>query len=368
MSSVTDELATLVAMPTQQAGGDSGAGDERALCEYLAAKLQSREPDEVIVKTTPRADGNPGAFVFARWGTPRRIINAHIDTVPANSGWTRSPWSPHISAGRLYGLGAADTKGAIAATLVALDRARPVDRGVLFSGDEEAGSAVMRAFLRSPHARGIEQAIVCEPTARTAGIAHRGMLGQRAVLEGRGGHSSNADAMPKPLVELAKLAVAIDALGHSYLDSGPNGMKGLCTNIAALHGGVAMNVVPHYARLEWSTRPYPGFDRDAWNREIANRAKEIDPTIAIATKVDHAPFACARPGPLVALVAPYVRAIGNLDFWTEAALFMAHGIDAIVVGPGDIAQAHAGDEFVAIEDLHWAVNLLSTALHGASQN
>lgn len=54
MSSVTDELATLVAMPTQQAGGDSGAGDERALCEYLAAKLQSREPDEVIVNHSAR--------------------------------------------------------------------------------------------------------------------------------------------------------------------------------------------------------------------------------------------------------------------------------------------------------------------------
>lgn len=362
MTSVADELARLIAMPTQQAGGSGSAGDERSMCEYLAEKLRRRRPDEVVVESAPRADGSPGAFVFARWGTPRRIINAHVDTVPANSGWTRSPWSPVIADGKLYGLGAADTKGAIAATLVALERAVPVDRGVLFSGDEEAGSAVMRAFLSSRHAHGIEQAIVCEPTARSAGIAHRGITGQRATFEGIGGHSSKADTLPKPVVELAKLAVAIDELGRSYLDRGSDGMNGLCTNIAALHGGVAMNVVPQYARLEWSTRPYPGFDRDAWNREVIRCAKAIDANIEIETARENPPFACARPEPLIALVKPFIRSVGNLDYWTEAALLMAHGIDTIVVGPGEIGQAHAGDEFVAIDDLEWAVELLGAAL------
>lgn len=363
MSSVTDELARLVAMPTQQAGGEGGTGDERAICDYLGEQLRRRGADEVIVESTRRADGSPGAYVFARWGAPVRIINAHVDTVPANAGWSRSPWSPHIVDGRLYGLGSADTKGAIAATLIALDRGRPVDRGVLFSGDEEAGSAVMRAFLRSPHAAGIRQAIVCEPTGRTAGIAHRGMVGQRAVFEGRGGHSSNADNMPKPVVELAKLAVAIDELGLGYLDRGPAGMTGLCTNVAALHGGVAVNVVPQTARLQWSLRPYPGFDLGAWNDEIAARASAIHPAIALATTMENPSFSCAHPDPLIALVKPSVRSIGNLDFWTEAALLATHGIDAIVVGPGDIAQAHTGDEFVAIDDLDWAIELLHRALH-----
>src|SRR5439155_27069569 len=94
--------------------------------------------DAVTVAGAPRSDGSPGAYVFARWGSPRRVINAHVDTVPANSGWTRSPWQPHVADGKLYGLGAADTKGAIGATLVALAREPPRDVGVLFSGDEEA--------------------------------------------------------------------------------------------------------------------------------------------------------------------------------------------------------------------------------------
>jgi acetylornithine deacetylase len=342
-------LAELVAIPTQQGSG----GDERRLCEHLAPLLRARGADEVVVAAAPRTDGSPGAFVFARWGTPRRIINAHVDTVPANAGWSRDPWKPHIESGRLYGLGSADTKGAIAATLVALDSVRPKNAGVLFSGDEEAGSAVMHAFLASPHVEHVTEAIVCEPTARTAGVAHRGVLAQFTTFTGRGGHSSTADHMPKPIVELAKVAVALDALGRARLHDGPPGMQGTCLNVAALRGGVAFNVVPERAELEWSLRPYPGFDRAAWDRDVGALAPNV------TTTIDHTPFACDK---LAEHVRPFVRSIGTLDFWTEAALYQEHGIDAIVVGPGDIARAHAADEFVPLEDLDWAVELYRSLL------
>jgi acetylornithine deacetylase len=354
-------LAELVAIPTQQAGPDGIAGDEKRICEHLAPLLRARNADEIVIGDARRTDGRPGAYIFARWGTPRRIINAHIDTVPANAGWSRDPWTPAIENGRLYGLGSADTKGAIAATLVALEQ-RPTDVGVLFSGDEEAGSAVMEHFLTTPHARDIQQAIVCEPTARTAGTSHRGVLGQLASLEGNGGHSSKADFMPKPMVQLAKLAVALDEMGRARLHDGPPGMQGTCLNIAAFHGGVAFNVVPQRGRLEWSLRPYPGFDRAGWEREAAERARAIDPGISIETNIVHAPFACDA---LADAVRPFVTTIGSLDFWTEAALYEAHGIDAIVVGPGDIGHAHAADEYVALEDLDWAVELYRALLRAS---
>ena len=356
MASVSELLAELVAFPTQQ-----GGGDERKLCDHLAPKLRAFGA-EVSVEDAPRTDGTAGAYVFARWGTPRRIINAHVDTVPANAGWTRSPWEPHVAGGKVFGLGACDTKAAIAATLIALESARPENFGVLFSGDEEAGSRVMHAFLASPHARGIQEAIVCEPTARTAGFAHRGVLAHAAALEGAGGHSSKADFMPKPIARLAKLATALDELGVRRLHDGPPGMQGLCMNVAALHGGVAFNVVPQRGRLEWSTRPFPGFDRAGYEREIAELAQAIDPAIALEITVDHAPFSCAKRDALAAAVAPFVTSIGALDFWTEAALYMEHGIDAVVIGPGDIAQAHSADEFVALDDLDWAVELFSSLI------
>jgi acetylornithine deacetylase len=359
VSTVADHLAKLVAFPTQQAGADGRAGDERPICEHLAPLLAARGADEVIVGTGPCTDGREGAYVFARWGTPVRIINAHVDTVPANAGWSRDPWQPHVAGGRLYGLGAADTKGAIAAALVALDAGRPVDRGVLFSGDEEAGSGVLSAFLATAHARAIEEVIVCEPTARTAGIAHRGVVSQRATLTGPGGHSSKADHLPKPLATLARFAAALDDAGVRRRGDGPPDMAGTCLNIASLAGGVAFNVIPGRAELEWSLRPYPGFDRAGWDREVAALAAALDPAIAVSVTLDHEPFACDA---LAELARPFARAIGPLDFWTEAALWTAHGKRAIVIGPGDIAQAHAADEYVPLEDLEWAVELFRALL------
>ncbi|MGE3764857.1 MAG: M20 family metallopeptidase [Kofleriaceae bacterium] len=359
MSAVADLLAELVRFPTQQANAQRGPGNERALCEHLAPLLQARGADEVLVESSPRTDGSPGAYVFARWGTPKRVINAHVDTVPANAGWSREPWDPHVEGDKLYGLGSSDTKGAIAATLVALDGARPRDVGVLFSGDEEAGSRIMEAFLATPLAAPIEEVIVCEPTARAAGTAHRGIFGQTATLVGPGGHSSRADFEKKPIALLARLAVALDELGVRRLDTGPEGMKGLCMNIAGLAGGVAFNVIPARGDLTYSIRPYPGFDRAAWDREVVALAHAIDPAITFADTIENVPFACDD---LAELVRPFVSRIGILDFWTEAAMWARAGKKAIVIGPGDIAQAHSADEWVALADLDWAVDLFRSLL------
>jgi acetylornithine deacetylase len=359
MSRVAELLAELVRFPTQQSNPDRAGGDERALCEHLATLLRAHAPDEVTVGAAPRTDGSPGAYVFARWGTPRRIINAHVDTVPANAGWSRDPWQPHVEGGRLYGLGASDTKGAIAATLIALDGLQPRDVGVLFSGDEEAGSRVMEALLATPHAAAIREVIVCEPTARVAGTRHRGITGQRATLVGPGGHSSKADHLPKPLAQLARLAASLDDHARSQVDVGPAGMTGTCLNIAALQGGVAFNVIPARGVLEWSIRPYPGFDHAAWNAEVARRAAAIDPGIAVEDIIIHHPFGCDA---LADLVRPFAARTGALDFWTEAAMWQTHGADAIVIGPGDIAQAHAADEWVALDDLDWAVAMYRALL------
>lgn len=353
-AAAADLLAELVAFRTQQAGASSMAGDERPICEHLEQLLRARRADEVVIGSGNCTDGRTGAFVFARWGTPKRIINAHIDTVPANAGWSRDPWEAHITGGKLYGLGSADTKGAIAATLVALETAAPTDFGVLFSGDEEAGSGVMHDFLNTPHAAAIREVIVCEPTARRAGVAHRGVVAQQATLDGPGGHSSKADHMPKPIAKLARLAAALDDVALRRVNDGPANMTGTCLNLAALRGGVAFNVIPAHGELEWSIRPYPGFDREGWDREVVELARSIDPEIAVTTTIVHEPFACEALAPLVGDLA---RSVGPLDFWTEAALWTAHGKDAIVIGPGDIAHAHAADEFVTLDDLDWAVAL-----------
>jgi acetylornithine deacetylase len=116
-------------------------------------------------------------------------------------------------------------------------------------------------------------------------------------------------------------------------------------------------VVPDAAELVWSIRPPPGFDGGAWERTVAAIAAGIDAGIAIARHTDHAPFACRDVAGFQAWLGDTVEAWVGLDFWTEAALYEAAGIDAVVIGPGDIRQAHAADEHVTLADLEWATDL-----------
>jgi acetylornithine deacetylase len=362
MSSALDRCVSLLADFVGYRTVNPGS-DELALCNRVAEELRARAPDEVILGEVPRPGRPAGGYVFARYGTPRTVINVHLDTVPVNTGWTRDPLRAEISGGRLYGLGSADTKGAMAATLVALDAVEPRDVGILFSGDEENGSLVMHSFLeQEPRARGIERALVCEPTARRAGVRHRGMRAYCAHVRGQGGHSSRADHRPKPVVTMARLAVALDELGRRYLDKGPIDMRGLCMNIAAIDGGVAFNVIPDSATLTFSVRPPPGFDAAAFERELGACIAAAGQDIALAPDLVAEPFACRDQHLFETILGGHPAEFGPLDFWTEAALWSAAGVDAVVIGPGDIAQAHAPDEFVPLDDLQWAIDLFTHVL------
>ncbi len=351
MSSVADILSELIAYPTPNPGGD-----ELALCEYLAGALRDYGADAVTTAEVQRP-GTPGGYVYARYGTPKTVINIHLDTVPVNDGWTRDPFAAVVEDDRVYGLGAADTKGAIAALLLALRKNRPKNLGILFSGDEERSTLCIHAFMKSSLRQGLERAIVCEPTGRKMGIAHRGISAYTARVDGRGGHSSAADILPKPIVVLAKLATALDAMAAQHRDSG-----GLCMNIAKLDGGIAFNVVPETASLTWSIRPTPRANMTEIEKQMHSIVTGLEIPPVVTSLIDHASFQCRDPAALSAMVGPTAGPATDLQFWTEAAVFGQAGIDAIVIGPGDIEQAHAANEFVTLSDLNWATALFTHVL------
>jgi acetylornithine deacetylase len=335
------------------------SGDERSLADRLAALLGRLEPDEISVVDVPRAEGKHAAYVYARYGRPRVLVNAHLDTVPPNADWSSDPFVARIADGRLHALGASDTKGAIAAILSALAEVRPKDVGILFSGDEESGSDAMRAFVAGPHRAGLERAIVCEPTNLVAGTRHRGFVAFDVSVSGPGGHSSRADVMASPIGILARLAVAYDDWGTRHKPLGPPGFPGMCLNLAKLDGGVAFNVIPAQARLTVSVRPPPGADVDAILAELDAIAREVVPDPTMRFFRTNEPFATRDLSAFEPLVGAVAKAPIDLAFWTEAAMLVTAGIDAIVLGTGSIAQAHTPDEWVSIEELHRARTLFA---------
>jgi acetylornithine deacetylase len=312
--------------------------------------------------TVPR-DGSSGAYVFARWGNQRVVINAHVDTVPPNAGWSRDPYTPVVDAERVWGLGACDTKGAIAVAICALEAGTPRDVAVLFTGDEELNGTCMRVFLASESARSIRRVVVCEPTGCRVGTRHRGVMSMEVRVHGHGGHSSNADHMPAPIADLARCAVAIADWGIARRDQGPLGFKGMCVNIAGIDGGVAFNVVPEQAVLTVSLRPPPGFQNAPLIAELTALIHQHAPTATVTTPVDNDPFEIdARP--FCEAFGWDPAAVIDLAFWTEAALLSAASIDAVVYGPGEIDHAHAPDESVELSQLAQAYNTLHTLIHG----
>jgi acetylornithine deacetylase len=334
-----DLLARLVAVPTVNPGGD-----ERRLAELCLAELRRYAPDDTGLDTV-----GDKAFVWARYGEPTLGVNVHLDTVPVNAGWTGDPFALREDGGRLYGLGAADTKGAIAAVLTALAEERPRDTLILFSGDEELTGTCVRAFL--PRIGELRRMIVCEPTSCRAGTRHRGIVTLEAHLAGEGGHSSRADIQPAPLAELARVAVAWHAWGAARRDAGPEGFRGMCFNVAKLDGGVAFNVIPDAGMLTVSFRPPPGADAPALVAELTDLARRTVAGVDITVRLLNAPFATRDVAGFRALLGAAAEAPVDLGFWTEAAIWSAAGVDAVVFGPGDIAQAHAPDEWVPAADL-----------------
>jgi acetylornithine deacetylase len=333
---------------------DVNEGNERAIAEHLAKLLRERRPDSVEIGDVPRANGKTASWVYAKYGTPKVLVNAHLDTVPPNSEWSADPFTARIQDGKLFALGACDTKGAAASILCALDDARPTDTGILFSGDEEFSSVVMRWFVASPHHAGIERAIVCEPTNLRVGTRHRGFHAFEVAVEGPGGHSSRADDTYAPIARLSRLAVAFDAWGQRHKGIGPGGFPGMCLNLAKLDGGVAFNVIPPIGRLLVSFRAPPGADVPAIGEELrAIAAKEV-PEAKFSFLRENVPFATKHHPDFVPLLGDRASKPIDLGFWTEAALLANSGVDAVVIGPGDIAQAHGPDEWVPIDELHQA--------------
>ena len=353
-----DWLARLVAFDTR-----NGTGDEVACVEFLRGVLQGHAPDKLIMETVARSRGkSDSAFVLAQWGTPKVLLNVHIDTVPSGEGWLGDPLAMRREDGKVIGLGTSDIKGAAACILGVLSTAAPKDVAVLFSGDEEHGSEVMPAVIARGHLAGISKAIVCEPTSCTVGRRHRGMLALTAEFTGKGGHSSLADVTARPLLDAAKLASAWGAYNDKFREVGDLAYKGLCLNIGQIESDGSYNVIPTRSKLWASMRPPPGDDVSARRDDLLVIAKDITPHGAIDPIVEFPPFASQDPSAFGAYFG--TDEIVDLPYWTEAAMLSAEGMNVVVYGPGDVAQAHKPNEFVTEAQLEKAARCYSRALKG----
>lgn len=294
--------------------------------------------------------GDGHVNLLARRGHSPVLFNCHLDTVPVGEGWTKLPLELTVADGKAYGRGTCDIKGAAAALLAAAEQtAEPM--AILFSSDEEgAGSCCIQQFLDTGEHASFEQVVVCEPTLCRAVLAHRGFLSVKGHFRGVMGHSSELRALGDNANHRAARWVS-DAV--AYCDAEASSGRPTCFNLGLFNGGTKSNVIAGDARLHYSARLGPGQSNEALFEALKGLAGASDwasweipfsgPPLPAAGRDDARSRAfCVKHD---------LEMAGPVGFWTEASLFSDAGLPALVLGPGNIAQAHSVDEWVLVEQL-----------------
>ena len=317
---------------------------------------------------------NRKANLFATLGPEQDggyVLSGHTDVVPVDGqDWSSDPFSAEIRDGRLYGRGAADMKGFIGVVLALVPEfaARALKRPLhfAFSFDEEVGCVGVRRLLEDLNTTGIKPAlaIIGEPTEMRVVGAHKAGAVIETTARGREGHSSAPSRGANAVMMAGEFIASLGALGNELMAERDEFFDPPYTTIQAnmVAGGTAVNVLAREARVTWEYRALP--DRDA--NAIVERAKVGAEAILPRYRAG-APEAtfdtrikAAYPGLVRDLNSPAIRLASALSgsndvhavsYGTEAGLFQAAGIPAVVCGPGSIVQAHKADEFVALDQL-----------------
>lgn len=313
------------------------------------------------------------ANLFATIGPadqPGIVLSGHSDVVPVDDqDWSHDPFDMVEADGRWYGRGTADMKGFIATALALVpefkQRARRAPIHLAFSYDEEVGCiGVSRLIEQIGMAEATPFAcIIGEPTGMVPMTGQKGLHTFRCQVQGREAHSSRAPYAVNAVESAAELIAHIKSIARRLIENGPfdHGFDPPHTTLqcGTIRGGTAHNIVPAHCDFTFEIRNIPGHDANALLAEIEAHAREhiepdmhrIDPEtgIAIKTRSSLPEYGIPEDHPVVRLVrgALGANALGRASFMTEAGLFGAAGIPTVICGPGEIAQAHKPDEFVA---------------------
>lgn len=326
-----------------------------------------------VVQLVDAAPGRPN--VIARIGpedAPALMLNGHLDVVGVE-GMVHKPFSAELRGGRIYGRGSADMKGGLAAmcAAAATSAASQSARQVLITAvaDEEYESLGMRALL----AAGLraEQAIITEPTRLAICPAHRGFAWFDVELIGRAAHGSRYDVGIDAITHAGLLLTELDRLERTRHAGPTHSLLGRGSlHASKIHGGVGMSTYPERCSLAIERRTIPGESvqratqeiTDACARVKSNRP-EFDARVTLSTA--QLPSDVPLDAPVVRRLVGAVEREGipvcieGLSAWTDAALLNEAGIPTVCFGPGNIALAHAAEEFVPVDDIERATRVLA---------
>lgn len=343
--------------------GRSDIAGEARMADALADALRELGGE---VRVEPVEPGRPN--VLARFAPPgpvrRRIALApHLDTVGVD-GMTVAPFSGETRGGRLYGRGACDTKGPMAAAVAALARwtRSPARKDSttewIFAGlaDEEDGQRGCLALCRSGFRA--DFAVALEPTGLKAVHGLKGKLRAVIELKGRAGHGADPGAGINAIYRAAPAVAGLERLAarlseHRHALLGP-----VTLNLGTIAGGQGFNIVPDHCEVGLEVRGHPDFGSDRILRDLDDLLAAEAPTATRRVLMDGAPMLTDPANPLVAALAGAGDGLTVAPWFSDANRLSESGIPSVAFGPGSIAQAHTADEYIALEELERGADAL----------
>ena len=309
---------------------------------------------------------------FSKQPEAELALVGHTDTVPYDPNWNEATKLTERD-GKLFGRGSCDTKGFIAAALTAVDRVdldrlqRPL--ALVFTADEEIGLLGAKHLAQIKPLR-VRYSIVGEPTSLQPIRAGKGYSLAEVVVRGREAHSAYPALGSSAVFRAARLVSRLEAIGEQLrADQHPGFDPPFTTlNVGLIRGGSAKNVIAGECRftLEWRPIPTqkPTLVLDLLDAAIDEELKrDSDFRCEVTCGRNDSGFETPASSTLVTFLENSTgKKAGSVAFGTEGAQMTALGSEAVVLGPGDIREAHRTGEFVPIDELERCVEILSQTI------
>jgi acetylornithine deacetylase len=366
-------LSDLVRIPSMNPMGRTRTGaayTEEGLAEYVKAYAQKAGMD---VETYPVAPHRPNVIARVDAGAGQTLmLEAHLDTVHADT-MTISPFEPVVRDGRLYGRGACDTKGSLAAFLYAITSlladgaklrydvllAAVADEEYQFTGARTAVARGLRADF----------GISGEPTGLRIVRAHKGVTRWRLHTRGKAAHSAYPERGENAIYRMGKILIRLDAYASGLQQAVPHPVLGPpALSVGVIEGGQAVNIVPDSCTIEIDRRTLPGETRDDVLTPVERLLGDMDgwsmdePHLSVEGMDVPGDAAIVR---LLqdAIAAEHIRpVVEGAQYATDAGTYNGAGIPTVVFGPGDISRAHTAEEYIEVDQLHAAVRIIRRLL------
>lgn len=340
-----------------------------ALLEFAAAlgaasSLQEVEP------------GRHNCLITLDFGPGRTLVfNSHMDVNnPSGQIWSFDPFAPFEKDGKLYGLGACDTKGSMAAMLTAFERAAADPRGIhgkiLFTAvmGEEAGGIGSRFLVE--HGLSGGAGVVGEPTELEVCTAHKGTYMRKVVFHGKAAHSASSHLGVNAIDQAAQFCVLYRQLSEE-LKLSPHPVLGPANaSVTIIQGGTRQNTIPETCALIIDRRLLPGETSEKADRElrgILDQLRERMPEASAAWEVIVSTVPSQTPSgeEIVSTALDAVNAVAGSGHEPRgfnagcdmSKLVNTAGIPTVILGPGSLKNAHSPDEFVDLEQLDRAADI-----------